>query len=78
MGREPPLFHLSPSIGAWRSRPDCRSPALQGGEAGAEGEGGGRRRRKPQKVRPAGTWVLTPKSCQEGRGRVLCDLKGRE
>ncbi|XP_021490107.1 interleukin-11 receptor subunit alpha isoform X4 [Meriones unguiculatus] len=50
MGGEPPLFHLFPSIGAWRSRPDCRSPALQGGEAGAEGEGGGRWRRKPRKM----------------------------
>lgn len=69
MGREPPpLFHLSPSIGAWRSRPDCRSPALEGVEARAEGEGGGRWRRQPRKVRPSGTRVLTPKSCQEGAG----------
>lgn len=46
MGREPPHpVHLSRSIGAWRSRPDCGSPAQEGVEAGAEGEGGGRWRR---------------------------------
>lgn len=69
MGREPPLLHLSRSVDAGRSRPHCRSSALEGVEAGAEGEGGGRWRRLPQKVRPAGTRVLTPKSCQEGAGQ---------
>lgn len=50
MGREPPLLHLSPSIGAGRSRPHCRSSAPQRVEAGAEGEGGGRWRRLPRKM----------------------------
>lgn len=55
MGPDPLPFHPSPSIGAWAEPPPLRgAPGREGVEAGAEGEGGGRRRRRPQKVRPGG------------------------
>lgn len=69
MGREPPLFTSLVLLAPGGAAPTCRSPAQEGVVAGAEGEGGGRWRRLPRKVRPAGTRVLTRKSCQEGAGQ---------
>lgn len=69
MGREPPLFTSLVLLAPGGAAPTCGSPALEGVVAGAEGEGGGRWRRQPRKVRPAGTRVLTPKPCQEGAGQ---------
>ncbi|XP_047379837.1 interleukin-11 receptor subunit alpha isoform X2 [Sciurus carolinensis] len=46
MGREPPLFHLSSSIGAWVEPPPLRGPWA----GGSKGRGRGRWRRRPRKM----------------------------
>lgn len=74
MGREPPLLHLSRSIGAGRSRPHGRRSALEGAEAGAEGEGGGRWRRLPQKVRPCWDPGVDSQVLSRGGGAGCCGI----
>ena len=54
MGRDPPYFTLLLPLAPGRSRPHGGAPGREGVEAGAEGEGGGRWRRRPRKVRPDG------------------------
>ena len=59
--------------------PTAGAPGREGVEAGAEGEGGGRWRRRPQKVRPGGAGGSIGGSlARRGRGRVVYDLKGLE
>lgn len=53
MGRAPPISPLSFHWCLGGAAPR-RAPGRQGVEAGAEGEDGGRWRRRPQKVRPDG------------------------
>lgn len=78
IGPDPLPFHPRPSIGAWAEPPPLLgAPGREGVEAGAEGEGGGRWRRRPQKVRPGGAGGSERGSlARRGRGWLVCALKG--
>lgn len=70
---------ISPLSFHWRlgGAAPTAGPGREGGEAGAEGEGGGRWRRRPRKVRPGGRRGREEAS-PGGRGGVAHDQKGPE
>lgn len=76
MGRDPPYFTPLLPLVPGRSRPYYGGPRAGGSRGRAEGEGGGRWRRRPRKVRSGGARGYAREAFQERVRQGGDDLKG--